>query len=178
MRFDWARIRLPEYVIGAGSAVLLASMLLLPWYHLRTLTGIHRVDGWNGLSHARWLLVVTVAVGFAAFLFQAARRAPAIPVTLSLFAGFLGAASAAWLIYRVLIDPPGSSRMVGGFVGLAGACAIAVGGYLSVRTEGIAPSDAPQDIPTLDLSAPSAGPSEASAGPVASSADPAEPPQS
>jgi hypothetical protein len=153
MRFDWARIRSPEYVVGASSVVLLASMLLLPWYHLPSPTGTHRVDGWNGLSHARWLLLVTVIVGLAAFLLQAAKRAPAVPVTMFMFAGFLGAGSAIWLIVRVLIDPPGGSRMVGGFIGLLAACGIAYGGYASIRAEGIAPGDAPRDIPKVDPSA-------------------------
>ena len=164
MRFDWARIRLPEYIVGASSVVLLASMLLLPWYHLKSLSTVRgpgfvglrfeitRVDGWNGLSHARWLLLATVVVGLAAFLLQAARRPPAVPVAMFLLAGILGGASVAWLIYRVLIDPPGGSRMVGGFVGLLAAGGIAYGGYASLRSEGIAPGDAPQDIPTVDLS--------------------------
>ena len=188
MSFDWARIRLPEYLIGAGSVALLASMLLLPWYRLTSVVavpgphavilrlGLRTVDGWNGLNHARWLILVTVVVGVATFLLQAARRAPAVPVTMSLVAGVLGGATAAWLIYRVLIEPPGGSRRIGGFVGLLSACLIAYGGYASLRLEGIAPSDAPSDIPTVDAfggkTAPDAPPPAPDAPPTAGPEEP------
>jgi hypothetical protein len=138
-----SRLRWPEWLIGAGSAVLLASMLALHWY-------AHSTDGWHGLRHARWLVAVTVAVGFLAVVAQASRQAPAVPVTLTLFAMLLGGLTVLWLIYRVLISPPGGDRMAGGFIGLAGACAVAYGSWRSLRTEGIAPEDAPSEIPVVD----------------------------
>ncbi len=137
-----SRIRRGEWIAGGGSAVLLLSMLLLPWFH--------SLDGWHGLSHGRWLLLATVVSGLALVLLQAGRAAPAIPVTLSVFVEILGGLSALWLIYRVLISPPGDSRQVGGFIALIGACAIAYGGYASARQEGIAEADAPADIPIVD----------------------------
>lgn len=139
-----SRLRWPEWLIGAGSAVLLASMLLLPWY-------AHSVDGWNGLRHSRWLIVVTVAFGLAAGLVQAGRRAPAVPVTMTMLAGALGGLTVLWLIYRVLISPPGASRMVGGFIGLAASAAIAYGGWRSMRLDGISEADGPGEIPVVDL---------------------------
>ena len=137
------RVRWPEWLIGAGSALLVVSLLAVPWY-------AHSVDGWHGLKHARWLVVATVAIGVGAFVLQAALHSPAIPVTLSLFSLPLGGLTVLWLVYRVLISPPGGDRMVGGFIGLVGALAIVYGAWRSLRLEGIADTDAPREIPLVD----------------------------
>ena len=144
MSFDPSRLGRGEWTVGAGSVVLLASMLLLPWFG-----GSHTIDGWNGLTHFRWLAVLTLVLSISLVLLAATRRAPAIPVTLSLFVSVLGAATSAWLIYRVAIDPT-AGRKVGGWVALAGSLAIAYGGFSAMRREGISPRDAPGVIPTVD----------------------------
>jgi uncharacterized membrane protein len=144
MQLQLKRLRWPEWVVGVGGLVLLASMVLLPWYK-------RSVDGWDGLRHAHWLVLLTVLLALALYLFQAGRRAPAIPVTLSVFAAIGGGLASVWLIYRVLISPPGGSSEVGAFVGLLSALAIVYGGYASMRMEGIAASDAPAEIPTVRL---------------------------
>src|SRR5436305_7871596 len=127
MSFDLSRLGRGEWIVGAGSLVLLASMLLLPWFG-----GTLTVDGWNGLSHFRWLAVVMLAMSLALLFFAATRRAPALPVTLSLFVAVLGAATTAWLIYRVAIDPT-AGRKLGGWIGLAGSAAITYGGISAMR---------------------------------------------
>jgi hypothetical protein len=144
MSFEVLRLRRGEWIVGAGSVVLLASMLLLPWFG-----GSRTVNGWNALSHFRWLAVVTLVLAVALLFFQATRPAPAVPATLSLFVMFLGAVTAAWLIYRVGIDPAGG-RKIGGWVALAGSIAITYGGFASLRQEGISSSDAPSVIPTVE----------------------------
>jgi hypothetical protein len=144
MSFELARLHRGEWFVGAGSVALLASMLLLPWYG-----GTHTIDGWNALTSFRWLVVVTLVLAGAMLFFQATRRPPAIPVTLDLFVAVLAALTAAWLVYRVAIDPVGG-RQVGGWIGLAGAIAIAYGGFDAMRREGIEPGDAPAVIPTVD----------------------------
>jgi hypothetical protein len=158
MNFDRSRLRWPEWTVGAGSVLLLAAMLLLPWYEFTASTPppgpqyfiTYSVDGWNGLQGARWLILVTILLGLALVFFQATRRAPAIPVTLSLFVALLGGIAVLWLIYRVPIDPPGG-RDLGGWIGLIAACAIAYGGYKSLRREGIASADGPKEIATVKL---------------------------
>jgi hypothetical protein len=144
MSFDVSRLRGGEWIVGAGSAVLLASMLLLPWF-----AGSRTIDGWNALTHFRWLAAVTLAIAAGLLFFQATRAAPAVPATLSLLVMFFGAATAAWLVFRVGIDPTGG-RKIGGWIGLAGALALTYGGYLSLRLEGISARDAPAVIPTVD----------------------------
>jgi hypothetical protein len=159
MRLDRTRLRRPELIVGVGGLVLLGSLLLLPWY---TLTEVSAppgpqyfiqisVDGWHGLNDAHWLLLVTILAAFALVFFQLTRRAPAIPVTFSMVAAVLGGLTTLWLIYRVLINPPGGSRDIGGFIGLLSAAAITYGGYASLRLEGIAPDDGPTEIPTIGL---------------------------
>jgi hypothetical protein len=58
----------------------------------------------------------------------------------------------------VLINEPGSDAVVeqkaGAFVGLASAIAIVIGGYLSMRDEGVADKDGPGDIETVSLGSP------------------------
>jgi hypothetical protein len=161
VKLDLKRLRWPEWLVGAGGLVLLGSTLLLPWYTLTPSGGppssalgsqhLVEVDGWNGLHHARWLVLVTVILALALALFQATRRAPAIPVTLSVFAAILGGLTWIWMVYRVLISPPGGSAEAGAFIGLLSALAIAYGGYASMRMEGIAASDAPAEIPMVRL---------------------------
>jgi hypothetical protein len=55
-----------------------------------------------------------------------------------------------WLIYRVVISPPPDER-ISAWLGLASACLILVGAFLSMRREGILPADGPQEIPLVTL---------------------------
>jgi hypothetical protein len=100
-------------------------------------------------------MLLTVVCGLALVYLQAARRAPAIPVSVSVIVTVLALLTVLVLIYRVLINEPGSDAVIeqkpGAFVGLASAVAIAVGGYLSMREEGIAERDAPPEIETVSL---------------------------
>lgn len=149
--------------MGACSVVLLASMFAIEWYgftaQLRPSTASlgpsTSVNGWNALTNARWLMLLTIVCGLALVYVQAARRAPAIPVTLSVIVAVLGLLTVIVLVYRVLINEPGSDAVVeqkaGAFVGLASAIAILIGGYLSMRDEGIADKDGPGDVETVSL---------------------------
>jgi hypothetical protein len=144
MGFDPARLRRGELLAGAGAVLLAVFMLAGKWYG----HGSHARTGWESLTVLRWLLVVTIALAFALLLAQAARRSPAIPVTLSLFVSVLGLISVLALVYRVLISPP-AHELLGAFLGLISALGLAYGGYLSLREEGIAARDAPGEIPVV-----------------------------
>jgi hypothetical protein len=154
--FESARLRRGEWIAGAGGLVLLASMVLIPWYGLTrgssgrgpTFFVAYNVDGWNGLTHGHWLMVVTILLAFALFCFQGTRRAPALPVTLSLFVAVFGVLATLWLIYRDFINTPGSVKL-GAIIGLLSALAVAVGGWDSLHTEGIRAEDGPAEIPTV-----------------------------
>lgn len=147
MRLRFSRLRWPEWVIGAGGLLLLVSMLLLPWFHVITFSPVRHSsatsdDGWHGLTDGRWLILLTILAAFAAVFFQARERSPALPVVFTQTAWVLACLTFVWLIYRVLINPPGG-REIGGWIALASAAAIVFGGYWSCRLEGIAEADAP-----------------------------------
>ena len=114
--------------MGAGAVVLLVSMFALKWYRLDASTS---VNGWHGLTHLRWLVLVTVLSGLALVYTQATRRAPAVPASFSVIITVLGLVSTAALLYRVVINEPGPQKP-GAFVGLISALAIFCGGYLSM----------------------------------------------
>ena len=50
----------------------------------------------------------------------------------------------------IVSSPP--NQHIGAILGLVCACGILVGGFVSLRQEGIAPFDEPADIPTVNPS--------------------------
>jgi hypothetical protein len=163
MDFDPARLRRGELIVGASAVVLLASMFALKWYGLtaalRPIAARQgaptSLSGWNGLSHVRWLLLVTALAGLALVFFQATRRAPAVPVSVSAIALVLGVLSTLALIYRVLINQPGPNdlieRKAGEFVELAAVLVLTWGVYLSIRQKSTLERDGPGEIETVRL---------------------------
>jgi len=153
MDLDPARLRRGELLAGAGAVLLLVFLLAGKWYG----HGNHARTGWEALTTLRWLLAVTIAASLALVLAQVLRRAPAIPVTLSLIVTLLGLISVLALIYRVLISAP-AHEQVGAFLALVSALGLAYGGFLSLREEGIARRDAPSEIPVVRPGAESSWP--------------------
>jgi hypothetical protein len=155
MSFDPSRLRSGEVIAGASALMLLASMFILNWYGLTTTfsptaegLGLPTaVNAWDGLTILRWLLLLTAGSALALVYFQASRRAPALPVTLSALVTVLSLISVLCLVYRVLINQPGPGEVVearaGAYVGLASAGALFYGAWRSLRQEGIPAKDAP-----------------------------------
>jgi hypothetical protein len=139
VEFNAGRLRSGEWIAGASAIALLAVFLLLPWYGYTALPHAPEITGWQEFTHLRWLIVVTVAAALALALLQAACQAPALPVTLSVIASVLGALTSLWLIYRVLIEVPGShgelTQRPAAYVGLLCALVLTVGAFRSLRTE-------------------------------------------
>lgn len=144
--------------MAASAVVLLTVTFLMSWYTMTLVSGgagpkyfvTESVNGWDGVSHLRWLILITIVAALLLFVLQATRRAPALPVTVSLFVTLLGGLTVIWLVYRVVIDPAGGRRP-GGWVGLVAALVLTWGAFRSLRMEGIAPTDAPAHIPTVTL---------------------------
>ena len=163
MDVDLSRLRRGELIAGGGAIALLVSVFLLPWYGITPPPGWTAAalgvptarNGWHGLMHLHWLIALTVLAALALVYFQATRRAPAVPVTISMITTLLGLLSSLALVYRVLINVPGPDDLidlrVGAYVGLASALVIVYGGFESLRREGIASKDAPDDIETVSL---------------------------
>jgi hypothetical protein len=141
---DPSRLRRGEMLAAAAAILLLVFMLVGKWYG----SGARARTGWAALTDLRWLLVVTIALAFLLVITQATRRAPAVPVTLSLFVLVFGLITVLALIYRVLIDAP-AHQQIGAYLGLLSAIALAYGGFLSLRQEGISRRDAPSEIPVV-----------------------------
>jgi hypothetical protein len=142
MDLKLARLRPGELVAGAGGVLLAVLMPGVHWYGPKT--------GWQVLTSARWLALVTIAAALLLVFTQATRPAPALPVTLSVIVFVLGLPTVAWLVYRVAISPAAHEH-VGSWLGLISACLIVVGAFVSMRQEGIAAADEPDDIPIVPL---------------------------
>jgi hypothetical protein len=156
IELEFSRLRRGELIAGVSGIVLLASVLLLPWYGTSgtaALGGSSSVSGWSSLSILRWLILLDSLTALGLALSQAALRAPAVPVTLSVLATALGVPTAIAVIYRVLINLPGPDNLIGqrfgAFFGLLAAVALVYGAFTSLRQEGIASSDAVAAIPTV-----------------------------
>lgn len=142
MDLNASRLRAGELLTGLGAVLLLVLLLFTHWYASRT--------GWQLLSSLRWLALVTIVAALALVFLQVTRRAPAVPVTMSVIVFVLGLVTVLWLIYRVVIDPA-THEHAGAWLGLLSACLIVIGSFLSMRQEGILPADGPQDIPVVQL---------------------------
>jgi hypothetical protein len=153
MELEPSRLRRGEAIAGVSGLVLLASLLLLPWYGTSSPGPSISATGWNSLSILRWLILLDALTAIGLAFFQAARRAPALPVTFSVVSMVLGLPTAIALIYRVLINLPGPDNLIdqryGAIVGLIALLALLYGAFRSLRQEGIAPRDAVAVIPTV-----------------------------
>ena len=147
MDFDPARLRRGEMLAGASAVLLTIFMVGGKWYAGSGRTG-GSLTGWQALTDLRWLLLVAILSAVGLVFTQASRRAPAVPVTMSLIVMLLGIVVVVALIYRVLINPA-PHQQAGAYLGLLSALGIAVGGYLSLRQEGIARRDERRDIPIV-----------------------------
>lgn len=134
MDLHLSRLRRGEIIAGVGAVVLAAVMFLIGWFRFGAAGGRRTdLDGWNSLPTLRWLLVITAAVALLLAWEQAARLAPALPVSLSVIVTVLGALSTVALLIRL---PTGDgSPTAGAFLGLAAAAAVSCGGFLSLRQE-------------------------------------------
>ncbi len=147
MDFEPSRLRRGEMLAGASAVLLAIFMVGGKWYASAGSTA-GSVTGWQALTDLRWLLLVAILAAVGLVFTQASRRAPAVPVTMSLIVMLLGIVAVVALIYRVLINPP-PHLQAGAYLGLLSALGIAVGGYLSLRQEGVAHWDEPRDIPIV-----------------------------
>jgi hypothetical protein len=146
-----SRLRGGEWLAALGAVVMIVALFGLRWYGPAPGAPTAR-DGWNGTDHLHWLLALAILVGVALVVTQAACRAPAIPASLSVVSSVVAAITILFLLIRVVIDAQ-PHQEAGAWIELLGALALFVGSYRSLRQEGIAPQDGPQEIPVLTLPA-------------------------
>lgn len=160
MRAD--RLRRGELIVGASASALLLLLFVPEWYALKStfaptasvLGAGTSWNGWWGLAGARYLVLVTIVAAFALVYFQATRRAPAIPVTLSVIVTVLGISTLVVVFYRVLAGPPAGDALLdqqpGSWLALLAAIGLAYGGFRSLREES-GPDPAALEIETVRL---------------------------
>ena len=90
-------------------------------------------NAWASFPTLRWLLLVTAALGLLLGYLQAARPAPALPVTLDVVLVTLAAITTLVLLIRLLTGD--GSPQVGGWLGLVATAALTVGAFASLREE-------------------------------------------
>jgi hypothetical protein len=183
---DRRRLRDGEWTAAAGAIVLLVALLAWHWYAVSPLharfgwwsypplsskgyapardTLVHALGrgpltGWQALPTLRWFVLVTVALGLALALAQAACRGPALPVTLDLVAMLVGTLTTLLLLIRLATTP--APLRFGAVVGLLAAAAVARGAFRALRVEQGwrpdpgAPPGGPGAIEVVDLGPPS-----------------------
>jgi hypothetical protein len=162
--FDPSRLRRGELVAGASGLLLFVFLFVPDWYGLngtfsQTASNLGARTSWNGwwgLGGLRYLVLVTIVAALALAYFQAAERAPAIPVVLAVIVIVLGGLTVLAVVYRLLAGPPSSGgllhQQVGPWLGLLAALGIAYGGYASMREEAGTPP-AELEIETVTLGA-------------------------
>ncbi len=166
MRFDSSKLRTPEWLIGAASALLLLDTFLVAWYAIggQVQPGLFvqfphsSVDAWHALTVVRFLILLTALLGIAVWWLQATREAPAVPTVLTEVAIIPAGLLLLALIWRVLIDVPGIYGIrtqfvevkLGAYLGLLFDAIIVVGVYRSLRQD-YAPQEAAAKIERLSL---------------------------
>ena len=136
---DRSRPAIGHAIAGVGGAALLVS-LFLPWYGVSVdITGFSASDSGSGREVLGSMGILLYLISIAAVALVVARAAGALPTTLPVPAALLGLGSLAVLlvIYRIIDIPTDGhvpeqvelSRKVGIFIALAGASAVAYGGW-------------------------------------------------
>jgi hypothetical protein len=171
MSFDVRRLRIGEVVFGGSGVALILLLFAVRWYAHGSATGS---NGWHTIAHLRWLLLGTGVVAVGAVLITATQRTPALPVAAGVLTTVVGALALIWLVYRVLISPPGTNELSdvspGAYLSLVAAAGVVLGGWWSIRDE------SPGRVPVPPPGAPgSSRAREVRPAPPAGAASPAGP---
>jgi hypothetical protein len=164
------RLTVAEWLLGAGSVLLLVDLFGLSWFAyssrfhaLAVMLGqSSSANGWNTFTVVGPLTLVVCVAGIAAAWLTAARPSPAIPVVIITLLLPVSFVQAVWVAIRVLLDGPsvhlvqaGGANVVsaqaGAYLGLALSVVVFAGVYLSMRRDGVAADDSPARIETLGV---------------------------
>ncbi len=129
MQLRISHLRRGELIAAASAAVLLVVLFVLPWFGSQHATRI----GWQSLPVLRWLIVVTAVCGVLLAFFQQTRRAPALPVVMSVIVTALAVLTTILLVIR--LPTSADAPEPGAYLGLVCAAAVIVGGFYSMRDE-------------------------------------------
>lgn len=148
---DLGKLRRGELIAAVGGLVLLIALLFLNWYgvggSVETPLGDFSIGAEFGAWDAQGFLgtlanLVVLAAGVVALglaVLTAMSRTVALPVAASALTATLGIAAVVLIGGRMLFQPGQNDFVgleVGIFIALAGALAVAVGGWQSMQEEG------------------------------------------
>lgn len=129
-----SRLRAGELLAGAGAVAELVALFALTWFRSGGAAGDHAGrDGFAGLPVLRWLILLTAVLALALVCLQATRRAPALPVVMSVVVSAAGVVTTVVVAVRLLVGS--GSPQAGALVGLACLLVIVAGAWASMRQE-------------------------------------------
>lgn len=125
MHLRLSQLRRGELIAAPAAVALLVVLFALNWF------GAHR--GWQCLPVLRWLILVTAGCALLLAFLQATRRAPALPVVMSVIVSALGFLTTIVLIIR--LPTSAETPQVGAYLGVVASAGILIGGFYSLRDE-------------------------------------------
>lgn len=150
MQSDPPSLRRDQLLTAVAALVLLVLLFAFKWYGPGAITSSARVtstvNGWHGLIHLRWLILVTVVGALMPAALAAVAPRSRLQLPFSAILTLLALATLLWLGYRVLISiPPGETPAA--YVGLVCALAIFLGGCMALLRELSGRRDGGRDVP-------------------------------
>ncbi len=131
MHMSLKRLRLGELLALTGAICVIVS-LFEPWYE----GPASKLDVWDTFGGAVVLLLAAVSAALAIVFSALTERSPALPVSTAVWCVPLGLIAVIAAVVRVLERPDhATSVCVGAWLALAGAVAILVGAWQSMRDE-------------------------------------------
>ncbi len=128
---SFRRIRIGELLAAVGAGCVIVS-LRSPWYESPSGT----LRAWDTFGPAVVLLIVAAAAALALVLSALTERSTALPVAAGVWTVLLGLLAVIAALVRLLERPDHATSLCGGgWWALAGAVAILVGAWLSLRDE-------------------------------------------
>lgn len=125
------QLRLGELVTLVGVGCVIAS-LFLRWYEGPTGT----LDAWDTFGPGVVLILAALAAGLAVVTSALTERSAALPVSIAVWAVFLGLLGVIAALVRVLERPDHATTVcIGAYLALAGTVAILAGAWLALRDE-------------------------------------------
>jgi len=125
------RVRIGELLAFAGTVCVIVS-LFEPWYE----TPSGNLSAWNTFGPAVVLLMLAAGAALVLFLGTVTEHSTALPVSAAVWTVVLGLIAVIAALVRVLERPDhATSLCAGAWLALAGAVAILLGGWQSLRDE-------------------------------------------
>jgi hypothetical protein len=126
------RLRAGELLALLGATLVLVS-LLLPWYGGSTMGTL---SAWDSFGAALVLMIAAALAALAVAASALTERSTALPVSVAVWSVVVGLPGLAAAIVRVLERPDNATSLcAGAWLALAGAIAIPLGGWLTLRDE-------------------------------------------